>query len=106
MHEGHRTTWDENCQNFHSFIIQGCPEKLFFFTNQLHKPIPRPHIAPKFSLQCECTDTYISWSYYERLIAAQCWRGRGGKIQTILEKKHIFFLDHPDANSFDNDIGD
>ena len=60
-------------------------------------PLPRLHRcekSSKLSTQCECTVTPIGWLFFVQPIAAECWRGRGGKLLRILEKKTIF-NEHP-----------
>ena len=46
--------------------------------------------SSKFSTECECTVTPIGSQFLERPIAAQYWRGSGGKTIEILWKKQIF----------------
>ena len=79
----------------------GCSGKIVFFHNSL-QPLPRLHRCKrpsKFSTQCDCTVTHpIGWNFFVQPIAAECWRGRGGKLLRILGKNTIF-NEHPVDNS-------
>ena len=73
-----------------AFHVQGIQEKLCFFHNSL-QPLPRLHRferLSKLSTQSECTVTPIGWQFFVQPMAAECWRGRGGKLSRILGKKH------------------
>ena len=74
--------------------IQGVQEKLYFFTINFNPFLA--YIAVKLSTQCECTVTPIGCSFIVQPIAAECWRGRGGKLSRILGKNTIF-NEHPVA---------
>ena len=66
-----------------------------FFHNLL-QPLPRLHRckrSSKRSTQCKCTVTPIGRSFFVHPIAAECWRGRGGK----LSKKNTILNEHPVA---------
>ena len=68
----------------------GCSGKIVVFLqfNSL-QPLPRLHRCKrpsKLSTQCECTVTPIG-CFFVQPIAAECWRGRGGKLLRILGKK-------------------
>ena len=67
--------------------IQGVQEKCVFH-NSL-QPLPSG-----LSTQCECTVTPIGWYFFVQPIAAECWRGRGGKLSRVLGKNTIF-NEHP-----------
>ena len=76
----------------HPVNIEGFPEKIVNFHNSLH-PLPRLHGCKrpsKISTQCECTVTPIGCYCFVQPIAAECWRGRGGKLSRILGKNKIF----------------
>ena len=51
-------------------------------------PLYRCKRPSKLSTQCECSVTPIGWSLIVQPIAAECWRGRGGKLSRVLCKKH------------------
>ena len=72
----------------------GCSGKILFFHNSL-QPLPRLHRCKrplKLSTQCDCTVTTIGWKLFVQPIAAACWRGRGGKLSRILEKKTQYLI--------------
>ena len=65
-----------------TFLVQGVQEKFV-------QPLPRLHRCKrptKLSTLCECTVTPIGWYFFVQPIAAECWRGRGGKLSRILGK--------------------
>ena len=67
-----------------SKYIQDVQEKNFIFSQFAATP-PCPHRCTrpsKLLMQCECTVTF-----FVQPIAAECWRGRAGKLSRILEKK-------------------
>ena len=83
-----------------SVLYTGCSGKIVFFHNSL-QPIPRLHCCKrplKLSAQCECTVTPIGWYFFVQPIAAECWRGRGGKLSRILGKNTIL-NEHPVYNT-------
>ena len=63
--------------------VQGVQEKMCFFI--IHCNPSLAYIAETF--KCECTVTPIGRQFFIQPIAAVCWRGRGGKLLRILEKK-------------------
>ena len=68
----------------------GCSGKIVFFHNSL-QPLPRLHRCKrpsKLSTQCECTVNPIGLYFFVQPIAAECWRGKGGKLSRILGKKN------------------
>ena len=70
--------------------IQGVQVKLCFLHDSM-QPLPRLHCckrSSKLSTQCECTVTPIGWQFFVEPIAAEFWRGRGGKLSKILGKMH------------------
>ena len=76
--------------NWNTDMVQGVQEKLCFFHNSLQS-LPRLHRCKrpsKLSTQCECTVPPIGWKFFVQPIAAEFWRGRGGKLLRILGKKH------------------
>ena len=77
---------DLNFQAVFITLCTGFSGKIVFFHNSL-QPLPRLHRCKrpsKLSTQCECTVTPIGWYFFVQPIAAEFWRGRGGK----LSKKH------------------
>ena len=71
-------------------------QEIAFFHNSL-QPLPRLHCCKrplKLSTQCECTVTPIGWQFFVQPIAAECWRGKSGKLSRILGKDTIF-NEHP-----------
>ena len=64
------------------YIVTGVQEKLCFF--KIHYNPSLAYIA----VQCECTVNPIGLYFFVQPIAAECWRGRGGKLSRIHEKKH------------------
>jgi len=48
----------------------------------------------KLSTLCKCTVIPIGWLFYVQPIAAECWRGRTGRLSRILGKNTIF-NEHP-----------
>ena len=74
----------------HIYVRTVCSGKIVLFHNLL-QPLPRLHRCrrpSKLSTQCECTVSPIGWYFFVQPIAADCWRGRGGKLLRILGKKH------------------
>ena len=69
--------------------LQGVQEKLCFFTIHCNPSIA--YIAVRdFQSSQRNTVTPIGWDFFVKSIAAQCWRGRGGKLREFLEKNTIF----------------
>ena len=67
----------------------GCSGKRMCHNSR--QPLPRLYRCTKpskLSTQCECTGTSIGWYFLEQPMAAECWRGRGGKLPRIFVKKH------------------
>ena len=60
------------------------------FSQNSLQPLPRLQCCKrpsKLSTQCECTITPIGWLFFVQPIAAECLRGRGGKLSRMFEKK-------------------
>ena len=67
------------------------------FFSKLLQPLPRIHRCKNpsmLSIQCDCKVNPFGWYFFVQPIAAECWRGRGGKLSRILGKNTIF-NEHP-----------
>ena len=71
-----------------ALLIQSVQEKLCFFQNHCNPSLA--YIAVR-GLQSSQRNASVSHSFWLLIfvqpIAAQCWRGRGGKLSRILEKE-------------------
>ena len=79
----------------YTYDIKGVQEKLCSFT--IHCNPSLAYIVVR-DLQCfqriASVESLLLAAFFVQPIAAECWRGRAGKLSRILEKKTIF-NEHP-----------
>ena len=72
-------------------LCTGCLGKIVFFTIHCNPSLAYIAVREPQSSRCNASvqPLLLAGNFFVQPIAVECWRGRGGKLSRILEKKHI-----------------